>query len=112
MSDVSFNMVIVEGGSFTMGATSEQGSGANNWEKQPHKVNLATYSIGQTEVTQELWCAIKGNNPCDSPSDLKLPIGGVNWDACQVFLGIIKFRQEKGSFLFPACSPPCVAVGD
>lgn len=92
-----------------MGATSEQGSGANNWEKQPHKVNLATYSIGQTEVTQELWCAIKGNNPCDSPSDLKLPIGGVNWDACQVFFTIGVFIYVWLS-IEVQCSTHCQSV--
>ena len=51
---VSFTMVYVPGGTFTMGATSEQGSDAWNDEKPTHSVMLSSYYIGQTEVTQAL----------------------------------------------------------
>ena len=62
---VSFNMVSVAGGTFTMGATSEQGSDACDDEKPAHKVTLSSFAIGQTEVTQELWQAVMGNNPSE-----------------------------------------------
>ena len=55
---VSFNMVSVEGGTFMMGATEEQGSDTYSNEKPVHEVTLSGYSIGQTEVTQELWAAL------------------------------------------------------
>ena len=32
-------------------------------ENKPHTVSLRAYLIGETEVTQELWQAIMGNNP-------------------------------------------------
>ena len=57
---VTFAMIKVEGGTFTMGATSEQGSDAESNEKPKHKVTLSDYYIGQTEVTQELWEAVMG----------------------------------------------------
>lgn len=57
---VTFTMIKVEGGTFTMGATSEQGSDAEGNEKPKHKVTLSDYYIGQTEVTQELWQAVMG----------------------------------------------------
>ena len=60
---VSFRMIRVQGGTFTMGATSEQGSGAYDDEKPAHQVTLSTYYIGETEVTQELWKAVMGTNP-------------------------------------------------
>ena len=60
---VSFVMVHVEGGSFTMGATQEQGSDANDDEKPAHKVNISDFCISQTEVTQELWEAVMDTNP-------------------------------------------------
>ena len=47
-------MIYVEGGSFQMGATSEQGSDACYNETPVHTVELSDYFIGQTEVTQEL----------------------------------------------------------
>ena len=57
------SMVYVEGGTFTMGATSEQGGDAYDAEKPAHSVTLSSYHIGQTEVTQELWEAVMGSNP-------------------------------------------------
>ena len=56
---VTFTMVTVEGGTFMMGATAEQeGESPNQNEYPVHQVTLSTYSIGQTEVTQELWQAV------------------------------------------------------
>jgi len=51
-------MVAVEGGSFTMRATPEQGYDVNNDELPAHQVTLSNYYIGKTEVTQVLWQAV------------------------------------------------------
>ena len=64
IGNVRFEMVRVDGGTFTMGATSEQGSDAYSWEKPAHQVTLSSYYIGKTEVTQALWQAVMGSNPC------------------------------------------------
>ena len=48
-------MVKVEGGTFTMGATSEQGSDYDSDELPTHQVTLSDYYIGKYEVTQKLW---------------------------------------------------------
>ena len=82
---VSFNMVRVEGGTFTMGATSEQGSDAYNKEMPAHQVTLSTYSIGETEVTQALWKAVMGKKPSNWKGD-NLPVEKVSWDDCQKFI--------------------------
>lgn len=58
----SFKMIKVEGGSFKMGATPEQGLD-NSDAKPVHEVTLSTFFIGETEVTQELWEAVMGKNP-------------------------------------------------
>ena len=55
---VAFNMVFVEGGTFKMGATPEQGDDADDNEKPVHTVTLSDYYIGETQVTQELWEAV------------------------------------------------------
>ena len=86
-------MVYVEGGTFTMGATSEQGSDAYNDERPAHKVTLSGYSIGQTEVTQELWQAVMGSNPSYFKG-AKLPVERVSWNDCQTF--ITKLNQLTG----------------
>ncbi|MFC2614954.1 MAG: hypothetical protein ACFNYQ_05465, partial [Treponema sp.] len=36
-------------------------TGAN--DNKPHSISLSAYFIGETEVTQELWQAVMGNNP-------------------------------------------------
>ena len=93
VNGVKFTMVPVEGGTFTMGATSEQGSDAEEDEKPAHKVTLSDYYIGQTEVTQALWEAVMGSNPSFFEGD-NLPVEQVSWNDCQVF--IQKLNQLTG----------------
>lgn len=93
VNGVQFTMVEVGGGTFTMGATYEQGSDAWDEEKPAHEVTLSDYYIGQTEVTQALWEAVMGSNPSDSKGG-NLPVERVSWDDCQVF--IQKLNQLTG----------------
>ena len=78
-------MVYVSGGTFTMGATSEQGSDAYDREKPAHSVTLSGYYIGKYEVTQELWKAVMGSNPSYYKGD-NLPVEQVSWNDVQEFL--------------------------
>ena len=48
-------MVLVKGGTFTMGATSEQGTSDWDDEYPIHQVTLSDFYIGKYEVTQQLW---------------------------------------------------------
>ena len=93
VNGVSFTMIAVKGGTFTMGATVEQGSDAESGEKPTHQVTLSDYYIGETEVTQELWQAVMGSNPSDF-SGTNLPVETVSWDDCQTF--ITKLNQLTG----------------
>ena len=81
---VSFTMIPVEGGTFTMGATSEM-TEPFDWEKPTHQVTLSSYYIGETEVTQALWKAVMGSNPSHFKGD-NLPVEYVSWDDCQTFI--------------------------
>ncbi|MBO7488710.1 MAG: SUMF1/EgtB/PvdO family nonheme iron enzyme [Bacteroidales bacterium] len=61
VGNVSFDMIKVEAGSFTMGCTSEQGGDCFDDEKPSHRVTITQdYYIGKFEVTQELWQAVMG----------------------------------------------------
>ena len=82
---VSFEMVEVRGGTFRMGATSEQGSDAWGGEKPVHSVTLSSYYIGKTEVTQALWKAVMGRNPSYFKGD-NFPVENVSWYDCQEFI--------------------------
>ena len=79
------NMIEVNGGIFTMGATSEQGSEAESDEKPAHKVTLSDYYIGKYEVTQEEWSAVMGNNPSYFKG-ANIPVEQVSWNDCQEFI--------------------------
>ena len=78
-------MVSVAGGTFTMGATSEQGSDAEECEKPAHKVTLSSFSIGKYEVTQEEWQVVMGSNPSKFKG-AKRPVENVCWSDCQEFI--------------------------
>lgn len=58
VNGVTFSMISVEGGTFTMGATSEQASDADSDESPAHQVTVSDYYIGKYEVTQGLWEAV------------------------------------------------------
>lgn len=78
-------MTKIEGGTFTMGATTEQGSNAYSDEKPTHQVTLSDYMIGETEVTQEQWEAVMGSNPSYFKGS-NLPVEQVSWNDCQEFI--------------------------
>ena len=90
VNGVKFTMVKVEGGTFTMGATAEQGDEYEPDELPTHQVTLSTYNIGQTEVTQELWQAVMGENPSwlgyPSQDRMQCPVDWITWAHCQEFI--------------------------
>ena len=82
---ISIDMVRVEAGTFTMGATPEMES-PFDWEKPTHQVTLTNdYYIGKYEVTQALWQAVMGKNPSKFKGD-NLPVENVSWNDCQKFI--------------------------
>ena len=94
VNGVSFQMVEVQGGTFNMGATSEQGSEAESEEKPAHKVTLSDYYIGKIEVTQALWEAVMGNNPCNYEED-NLPVECISWNDCKTFISKLNSLTGK-----------------
>ena len=96
VNGVSFTMVFVEGGAFAMGGTFEQewyNYFSFDYDEYPvHRVQLSSYSIGQTEVTQDLWQAVMGSNPSyfsftnKYNFDLQHPVENVSWYNVQEFI--------------------------
>ena len=106
VNGISFDMVLVKAGTFTMGATPEMKE-PFDWEKPAHKVTLTKdYYMGRTEVTQALWQAVMGSNPShfkdlsgsqssfwqklwgskSTEKSCNLPVEQVSWDDCQQFI--------------------------
>ena len=82
---VSFRMIRVEGGSFVMGGTPNQGEDVLKNELPIHRVVLTTYYMGETEVTQELWEAVMGKNPSKFKGKNR-PVERVSWKDCVEFI--------------------------
>ena len=88
---VSFTMVVVDGGTFTMG------SARLDAEKS---VTLADYAIGETEVTQELWQAVMQRNPSYYRGNVQNPVEYVSWNECQKFITMLN-RLTGANFRLP-----------
>jgi len=68
---------------------------SGDYDNSVHTVSLTAYRIGESEVTQELWQAVMGNNPSrfkgagnlpdDSEVQEKRPVESVNWYECIAF---------------------------
>lgn len=96
---VSFNMVKVKGGTFTMGATEEQGGFAQENEFPAIEQTVDDYWIGETEVTQELWEAVMGENPSFFKGP-KLPVECIRYVDCESFFFKLNFFT-KHKFRLP-----------
>ena len=84
-------MKMIDIAAVTNGTVGHSGAYSNG----VHTVSLTAYRIGETEVTQELWQAVMGNNPSEfkgagNPPDgsevqEKRPVERVNWYECIAF---------------------------
>ena len=59
---INMKMVYVEGGSYNMGCTGEQGSDCDDDEKTVRYVTVSDFYIGQFEITQAQWQAVMGTS--------------------------------------------------
>jgi len=84
-NNLNIEMVAVQGGTFTMGCTSEQGSDCDDNEKPAHQVTVSSFYIGKYEVTQAQWEAVMHTNPSYYKGD-NLPVEFVSWYDVQEFI--------------------------
>lgn len=86
LNGVEFKMILVEGGTFTMGSdTLAQGGGTQvSNQAGEHTVTLSSYLIGETEVTRALWNEVMRGTHSDR--DLQYPIASVTVPECREFV--------------------------
>ena len=82
VNGVSFDMIWVGAGTFTMGADT-----ACRYDVKPAHIVTLTKNcyIGKTEVTQALWEAVMGQNPSRFKGASK-PVHNISWNDCRLFL--------------------------
>lgn len=84
---VPFQMQRVEGGSFVMGATSEQYDPDTYTDKPAHLVFLSPYYIATTEVTNRLWRAVMNEREMLNLSGYpEHPVSFVSWHEAHEFI--------------------------
>jgi formylglycine-generating enzyme required for sulfatase activity len=71
-------MVSVQGGTFFMGCTPEQGE--NCTAVPVHQVTLSSFFIGKYPVTQAQWLAVMDANPSNFTGDHSRPVERVTWN--------------------------------
>jgi formylglycine-generating enzyme required for sulfatase activity len=96
-------MVLVEGGTFTMGCTAGQRAGeeaCSSYEKA-HEETLGSFYIGKYEVTQKQWEAVTGSNPSyDTTCGNDCPVERVSWNDVQTFIAELN-KQTGLSYRLP-----------
>ena len=82
---------LIPAGSFLMGCTEEQGTDCDDDEQPMHTVTLSKdFYMMESEVTQELYQRVKGNNPSEFKGDNR-PVEKVNW------FDAVKFANKLSS---------------
>jgi formylglycine-generating enzyme required for sulfatase activity len=92
--------ILVKGGTFNMGCTSEQ-QDCNDDEKPFHPVTLGDYYIAETEVTQAQWKAVMGENPSEFKGCDDCPVEQVSWNDAQEFITRLNARAGSPRYRLP-----------
>jgi formylglycine-generating enzyme required for sulfatase activity len=86
------DMVEIPQGSFSMGSIEGEAD-----EKPVHNVTIAKpFAIGKTEVTQEQWRAVMGDNPSyfEACADT-CPVEQVSWEDAQAYIAKLNVKTGK-----------------
>jgi len=75
-------LILVEGGVFTMGCTDGEGE---DHEFPVHEVTLSSFKMAKYEVTQQQWEAVMGSNPSYFKG-VNNPVENVSWNNAQEFI--------------------------
>ena len=108
VNGVSFKMIKVEGGRFTMFSMSQ----ASCIPGKPQEVVLDDYYICDTVVTQELWKAVMGRNfPLLSFVGDLLPVNNLTWEESYQFINKLSALTNKNYHLPSEAQWEFAAIG-
>lgn len=108
VNGVSFKMIKVEGGRFTMFSMSQ----ASCIPGKPQEVVLDDYYICDTVVTQELWKVVMGRNfPLSSFVGDKMPVNNLTWEESYQFINKLSALTNKNYHLPSEAQWEYAAIG-
>jgi len=92
-NSVNMKLVLIPAGEFLMGSPNSDKDAVDN-EKPQHGVRInRPFYMGATEVTQEQYRAVTGQNPSQFTGSDDLPVEKVSWDAAIVFCNALSARE-------------------
>ncbi len=79
---INQNMVLIEGGSFTMGSNL---ANANKAEKPAREVSVTSFYLSKFEVTQALFDSVMGSSMSYFPGE-NIPVNNLSWQQANYFI--------------------------
>jgi formylglycine-generating enzyme required for sulfatase activity len=100
-NSIGMKFVLIPAGAFMMGSPPDE-PGRGDDERQ-HQVTLTkAFYMGVTEVTQEQWRQIMGNNPSHfQDCGAHCPVEFVSWNDCQEFVQRLNQREGDNNYRLP-----------
>ncbi len=87
INSIAENMVLVDGGSFTLGCLTEQGMDCPTDQlPKVSSLKVSSFYLSKFEVTQAQWKAVMGSNPSHFTHCDNCPVEMVGWNDVQEFL--------------------------
>lgn len=77
-SGVIMKMIEIPAGTFIMGSPAKE-EGQESSEQPAHAVNVGTFYLGQTQITQSQWNAIFPDRSVKPGNNNQLPINNISW---------------------------------
>jgi formylglycine-generating enzyme required for sulfatase activity len=85
--NISAAMAPVEGGTFQMGSDN-----GDDDERPVHTVTVGSFYMGRTEVTQEEWAALMGNNKSHFRGN-NLPVENITWEEAVEYCNRLSLKE-------------------
>jgi len=86
-------MVLIKGGTFTMGGPVEETNSFHD-ERPLHEVTLTSFYISKYEITQKEWKDVMGDNPSNFIGD-NLPVEMVSWYDALIFCNKLSVKNGR-----------------
>ncbi len=104
-NNMTFNLIPAD--TFTMGSKDDEPGGPYLDEQPEHQVTLSkSFYMQTTEVTQEQWQDIIGNNPAASNIGDEYPIENVNWFEAAWFANALSTDEGRSEcYTLTGCTP-------
>ena len=94
-SNTEFEFMLIPAGEFTMGAKEGPSSPL-------HRVTISRpFYVSTTEVTQDQWLVLMGNNPSRFKGNGNRPVENVSWHEVQEFIQKLNAREGTNTYRLP-----------